>query len=351
MKRTIGLVLLVAAAAAGAIYCGSGAPVRTPLAEPYPPSPEGAQLYGRYCALCHGRDGEGYRADEATALRSQDFLTISTDAFIAENTRRGRPGTPMSAWGVELGGALNEEDLDAVVAHIRTWQTEAPIDVSIVAVGGDAEAGAEPYALHCETCHGERGRGATAMTLNTPVFQETADDGFVRYTVEHGRRETKMPGFGDQLRGGEIDDVVRHVRSLPPAAVASAASAANPTSPILNPGNPPAEFELKDGRYVPADDVFAAHRAEQSFVLLDARPFSDYKVFRIEGAFSMPFYHVEKRLDELPKDLWIITYCGCPHAISGKALDVLRANGFEKSGVLDEGIYVWEDRGYPVVGK
>jgi len=350
MKRAIGVVLLGAAAMAGAIYCGGGVPARTPLAEPFPPSPEGAQLYGRYCALCHGQDGEGYRADEASALASQDFLTVASDHFIAENTRRGRPGTPMSPWGAELGGALTADDLQALVAHLRTWQREAPIDVSGVAVDGDGEAGAATYTLHCETCHGEQGRNATAITLNSVVFEETASDGFVRYTVEHGRRESKMPSFGDELSRGEIDDVVTFVRSLPVASFGADAGAMSPAGPVLNPGNTPAEFTLKDGRFVPADDVNAALQAEQSFVLIDARPFSDYKVFHIEGAYSMPFYKVEERLDELPKDLWIITYCGCPHAISGKALDVLRANGFEKSGVLDEGIFVWEDRGYPVVG-
>jgi len=350
MKRAIGIVLIGLLMIFFAAYCGGGGPRRVPLAKPFPPSPVGEQLYGKYCALCHGDDGEGYKADEATALRSQDFLTIVSDSYISENTRRGRPGTPMSAWGLELGGALDAGELAAVVAHTRAWQQEQPIDVSGVKVDGDAEAGAEPYALHCETCHGQQGEGATAMTLNNPVFQETASDGLIRLTVEHGRRETKMPGFGGQLPGGEIDDVVAFVKAFPPSIPPSAASLDAPTGdPILNPGGPPAELTPKDGRFVPADDVKAALDAGQSLVMIDARPFSDYQISHIEGAISMPFYDVEKRADELPRDLWIITYCGCPHAISGQALDALRALGFEKSGILDEGVYVWEDRGYPMV--
>ena len=53
-------------------------------------------------------------------------------------------------------------------------------------------------------------------------------------------------------------------------------------------------------------------------------------------------------LASLPRDKWIVTYCGCPHAISGQAADTLLEAGFEKVGVLDEGFFVWQDLGYPV---
>ena len=52
---------------------------------------DGAKLYERYCALCHGKDAKGYAADNAPSLVSQRFLESATDAFIATAIRNGRP--------------------------------------------------------------------------------------------------------------------------------------------------------------------------------------------------------------------------------------------------------------------
>jgi rhodanese-related sulfurtransferase len=52
---------------------------------------------------------------------------------------------------------------------------------------------------------------------------------------------------------------------------------------------------------------------------------------------------------KLPKDgTWIISYCGCPHAASGHVMDNLRQHGFPRTAVLDEGIFEWIRRGYPI---
>lgn len=56
-----------------------------------------------------------------------------------------------------------------------------------------------------------------------------------------------------------------------------------------------------------------------------------------------------KRLDEVPADAWVITYCACPHHLSGIVLDELRKRGHKRAAVLDEGITEWHRRGYPVV--
>ena len=116
---------------------------------------------------------------------------------------------------------------------------------------------------------------------------------------------------------------------------------------VLNRGNPPASFSLIDNRYVPADDVFAAYSAGQSFIIIDARPQSDYLRSHIKGAISIPFYDIDAAVGLLPKDLWIIFYCVCPHALSGKAADKLKAADYDKVAVLDEGFFFWQNKGYP----
>ena len=57
-----------------------------------------------------------------------------------------------------------------------------------------------------------------------------------------------------------------------------------------------------------------------------------------------------KALDKLPNDgTWIIAYCACPHHASGVVFDELRRRGYKTSAVLDEGVFAWQHKGYPVV--
>lgn len=84
------------------------------------------------------------------------------------------------------------------------------------------------------------------------------------------------------------------------------------------------------------------------FIILDVRPGSDYMIDHITGAISLPFFEVEQRLSELPKDKWIVAYCACPRKLSEQTAKVLRANGYKKVKVLYEGYPGWRRRGYPV---
>jgi cytochrome c oxidase cbb3-type subunit 3/ubiquinol-cytochrome c reductase cytochrome c subunit len=45
----------------------------------------------------------------------------------------------------------------------------------------------------------------------------------------------------------------------------------------------------------------------------------------------------------------VISYCACPHHVSGIVVDELRKRGYLHSAVLDEGIFVWQQQGNPVV--
>lgn len=318
---------------------------------------KGAELYAKYCAFCHGKQGEGFVADEANALGNQEFLKSATDDFIIQGIKRGRPGTPMSAWGKKYGGVLEDSDVQALLAFIRAWQVEESVEISDKPIKGDSKAGAKTYEAMCAKCHGDKGQGGTAVSINNPFFHETASDGYIRYAVSEGRPGTPMRSFKRQLLAGEIDDLVAYVRTLKTDVKAGPVeqdvdatfSKGRIENAVLNPEGMPAEFHPHMDRYVPADTVYAALAAGESFVILDARPYNDYLKAHVRGAISVPFYDVDKAAAQLPRDRWIIAYCVCPHAMSGKALDRLRELGFEKTAILDEGFYEWALRGYPVV--
>ncbi len=113
---------------------------------------------------------------------------------------------------------------------------------------------------------------------------------------------------------------------------------------------PPNFPPLKDGRYVSADDVHKALAAGAKMVLLDARPTSDWLRMHIPGALPVPYYDPAKMIAQLPQDgTWVIAYCGCPHAASDRVIDMVRQKGgFDNTAVIDEGIFVWMARKYPL---
>ncbi len=47
----------------------------------------------------------------------------------------------------------------------------------------------------------------------------------------------------------------------------------------------------------------------QSALIVDVRDSGSYAAGHVAGALNIPLDQIENRLDELPKDRWIITYC------------------------------------------
>jgi mono/diheme cytochrome c family protein/rhodanese-related sulfurtransferase len=315
---------------------------------------EGEKLYDKYCKLCHGAAGAGYAADHANQLRNPTFLATASDSFLRMAIIMGRPGTPMSAFGSTFGGPLGPDEIDRLLDYLRSLQRTAKVDVEEVVVEGDGRAATELFAKQCARCHGASGGGKTALSLNNPLFLATAGDGFIRYAIENGRPGTPMPAFGERLAAADIDNLTSLIRSwarnVDYAPVAGDPPPA-PESVVVNPDGPPPSFpELREQRYVPAEAVSKALSAGARMVLLDARPMSDWLRAHIPGAIPVPFYSgVHEIAARLPRDgTWIVAYCGCPHAASGKVIDELRAEGFSNTAVIDEGIFVWMERGYPL---
>ncbi len=322
------------------------------------PSPEviaGAEHYATLCALCHAEGGEGYISQAANALSNQDFLAVATDAFLVTAVADGRPGTKMSGWAADIGGPLDEAEVDELVAFMRFWQTVESVDVHEDVVTGDAGAAEPVYQEHCAECHGEAGEGALFMSLANPVFLHSASDGFLRHTIAVGRAGTDMPGYEGVLDDVVIDDLVALLRSWQgplPEARPFVEHAPTPKEEdlVVNYGGPEPDFvEDPTQLYQPIDDVKAALDAGAQMIFIDARPASDYQVDHVAGAWNIPFFEIEDRWDEVPEGYWVFTYCACPHDASGIVAEYLRdEQGYPNVRVLDEGYLVWMDRGYPV---
>jgi len=81
-------------------------------------------------------------------------------------------------------------------------------------------------------------------------------------------------------------------------------------------------------------------------LLLDARPRLEYDSGHIPTAISIPIDELPNRLDELPTDKLIVTYCRGPLCVyADQALELIMASG-RQGARLEEGVAEWQLAGY-----
>ncbi|MDJ0958804.1 MAG: c-type cytochrome [Arenicellales bacterium] len=312
---------------------------------------QGKNIYQIHCALCHGKTGEGYIADNAPALSNQDFLASVSDQFLWRSIANGRPGTPMAAHAERYNGPLKDAEIDLLVTLMRSWQQEESVSIPTGHRSGNVEVGQAEFTEHCAECHGQRGEGVTAVSLNNPEFLASASDGQIRWAILQGRRGTPMVAFRNQLSEQTVDNLVALIRSWQQDIVIRVTKPVHtsPQNVVINPEGSSPKFKLRAGRYVSAEQVDEAMQKGERLIILDARPTSNWDEGRIPGAISAPHHDAASTIDRLPRDgTWIVSYCACPHAYSDKLTDELRRAGFMNTAVLDEGVAWWEKNDYPM---
>jgi len=313
------------------------------------PVERGRAVYAQLCATCHGVSGDGYIADNAPSLRSATFLSTATDTFLQAAILRGRPGTAMGAYWRASGGPLEPADANDVIAFLRDGGP--PLESLPASKPGDAKQGQVVYEKFCQRCHGTATQRVSAVHLANPVLLETATDAFLRRAVESGRPPTSMVPWQGALTSEQIDDVVAYVRSMAAPAPAPAQPPAAPRQGpvVINAKGRAPDFTLRDDRFVSVDDVKAALDKKRRLVIADARPPAEWSNMHITGAISTPYYDA-KSLDDIPNDgTWVLAYCACPHHLSGDVVDALRKRGYKHTAVIDEGVFAWQQKGYPIV--
>ncbi|HKY59886.1 MAG TPA: c-type cytochrome, partial [Gemmatimonadota bacterium] len=194
----------------------------------------GRAVYDRWCAGCHGADGEGDGPAAGTMLpRPRDFTTaqyqirstpsgaLPTDADILYVIDEGMPGTAMPGWKDHLSGEQRQALVDVLKGFSAFFESEAPaepIDVGDPSGAGEdaVAAGRETYEkIECWKCHGRAGRGdgPSAPTLEDedglPIRAADLTEGWhfnggssveAIYTrFRTGMNGTPMPSFSDLI--------------------------------------------------------------------------------------------------------------------------------------------------------
>jgi mono/diheme cytochrome c family protein len=233
-----------------------------------PPIPEGADpvafrrvereiSLGMGCANCHGPPetpdtqdialvasggettftppgGQGRVQYKAPPLNN--VFTRWDEEVIRFTIERGRPGTPMPAWGVDYGGPMTPQMVDDVIAWLQTLpgNSQPPEGISEGCrrpSGGERRScGEEIFTARCAVCHGPEGQGRESEPWyqGMPLWK-----GDVRHltrqqhyaTILNGRRFAFMPAFGEAPSQGvppptypltdeQIQAVMAYERSL-----------------------------------------------------------------------------------------------------------------------------------------
>jgi mono/diheme cytochrome c family protein len=125
------------------------------------------------CAQCHGADGTGGEPGAQVVGPNLHSRSIADKLKVNPNYVRlavsyggvvvsGNVNSPMPAWSSEVGGPLNEQQIEAVVALVESWAEEAG-EQPAEEVENTVEAGAEVFATAgCVTCHAEDLSGTPA---------------------------------------------------------------------------------------------------------------------------------------------------------------------------------------------
>jgi cytochrome c oxidase cbb3-type subunit 3 len=212
-------------------------------------APDGAKLYARHCAVCHGENGGG---GIGIPLSLPSFLTTVSNDYLRKTIQFGRPGRVMPP------SALSPAEIDAVVRHIRGWTKAPAAQYPDRQVKGNAEHGRALYAEHCAACHGANGEGGKgtgvtfsrprdhqimAPALNNAGFLASASDAMIRENLRKGREGTQMVSFLKKgLQEQDIDDIVSFVRSFEKAAQAKSARVLETEQATLTVNSP---YDLK----------------------------------------------------------------------------------------------------------
>jgi len=140
LPSVLGLLLVLIAAAV--VWVGQVSPSVAEQAAPEPavaptqaePAPvqvsvgdssAGQTLFSQTCSACHGPAGEGIQG-LGKDLTTSEFVTGQTDTDLTAFIKVGRgPTDPLNTTGIAMppkGGnpALNDEDLQNIVAYLRT---------------------------------------------------------------------------------------------------------------------------------------------------------------------------------------------------------------------------------------
>lgn len=177
-----------------------------PEVEQAPLIASASEVYGEFCAQCHGANGEG---GIGPSFQSAEFQATRSDEGLFRAIDTGHAATAMIAWGQ----VLSNEQIRGLVELIRTFQEGG-------GAGGDAEVSfsqdvAPIFAARCAVCHGASGGWsasdyASVMESgdNAPVVVPGDPEGSILGQWLLGTHPNGFMPPGGSLPGAEVQTIL-----------------------------------------------------------------------------------------------------------------------------------------------
>ncbi len=181
----------------------------------------GEDLFAQNCASCHGDLGEGgpnpTRAGDIIApISTAEYLKTRDDRTLQAIIAQGQPNFGMSPFGSAFGGPLDDAQVAAIVAFMRAWEADPPVDLppEVPDVPAAGASGAEIFSLLCTQCHGEEGEGGIGPNLKDEEWQDSRTDEEIFDAINVGHVGTSMVAWGEVLSTAQIEELVTAIREL-----------------------------------------------------------------------------------------------------------------------------------------
>jgi len=180
----------------------------------------GQTLFAQNCASCHGDFGEGgpnpANPNQIIApIGTADFINTHDDSTLFQIISQGQPEQGMSPFGSVNGGNFDDDQINSIVAYLRSWQANPPITTppqfTIPTLSLSAE---EIYSQICAQCHGPNGEGTTIG----PALNDLSDDADqdIFDVINQGIPKSTMLAFGSILSENQVQDLIALIRLFPP---------------------------------------------------------------------------------------------------------------------------------------
>lgn len=84
----------------------------------------GSDLFSKNCSTCHGVNATG--GQTAPTLNAKQFLESATDDQIKFLVASGVPGSSMTAWSLDFGGTMTDQQIQSITTYLRSLEPQAP---------------------------------------------------------------------------------------------------------------------------------------------------------------------------------------------------------------------------------
>jgi cytochrome c oxidase cbb3-type subunit III len=174
------------------------------------------RLYKQNCSACHGENGSG---GPALDLANPKYQVLADDASLRRWITSGMPGTQMPAFGESAGGLLTPQQVDVLIAGMRTRWNHKDYSAAYMPpyssnAGGNAELGQGIFRVSCSSCHQQ-----VQQKITDASYLSLVSDQSLRSMVIAGRPDLGHPDWsqvrqGQPLTDQDVSDVIAYLHSL-----------------------------------------------------------------------------------------------------------------------------------------